>query len=285
MNSLRRKIPACRCSMRHAVLSAVIIWLCVTGSAISQVADLRSTTEFRVCADPANVPMSVKDGSGFENRLAELFGELMDKPVTYSWFPSGMGFITKTLRAGTCDVVMGYAQGDELVQNTNHYYTSVYGIVTRKDGDLASVDHLTDPALKDHPIGVVAGTPPATIMARAGLAKDMKGADLFVDRRVKDPVGELLEGVRGGTLHAAVLWGPLVGPRIKDDPALQFTPLLKETSGPKMFYRITMGVRPGEQEWKRELNSLIRRHQDEINKILHEAGVPLVDDYGKELLQ
>lgn len=259
--------------------------ICAAASAVAQVADLRSTTQLRVCADPANAPMSTRDGTGFENKLADRFGEWLDLPVTYSWFPSGMGFITRTLRAGTCDVVMGYAQGDELVQNTNHYYTSIFGIVTRKDSPLASVDHIGDPALKDHPIGVIAGSPPATIMARAGLAKDMRGADLFVDRRVKDPIGGLIDGVRDGSLDAAVLWGPLAGPRIKDDPDLQFTPLLKETAGPKMFYRITMGVRLGEQEWKRQLNSLIRRHQDDINQTLREAGVPLVDDYGKAILE
>ncbi|SNT75004.1 quinoprotein dehydrogenase-associated putative ABC transporter substrate-binding protein [Paracoccus seriniphilus] len=270
--------------MRRLIITAISGWLCVAHMGAAQVADLRSTTSFRVCADPANAPMSHKDGSGFENRLAAQFGEWLDLPVTYSWFPSGMGFITKTLRAGTCDVVMGYAQGDELVQNTNHYYTSVFGIVTRKDSALADVDHLGDPVLKDHPIGVIAGSPPATIMARAGLAKDMRGGDLFVDRRVKDPVGRMIDSVRDGSLDAAVLWGPLAGPRIKDDPDLQFTPLLREKSGPKMFYRITMGVRPGEQEWKRQLNSLIRRHQDEINQTLREAGVPLVDDYGKEML-
>ncbi len=251
----------------------------------SQVADLRSTTQFRVCADPANLPMSSMDGKGYEIRLAEAFGEWLGLPVTYSWFPSGMGFVTRTLRAGTCDVVIGYAQGDELVQNTNHYYTSVYGIVARRDDALAGVDHLSDPALKGHPIGVIAGTPPATIMARTGLAKDMRGADLFVDRRIKDPVGDMLDALRDGSLDAAVLWGPLAGPRIKNDPDLQFTPLLKETTGPRMYYRITMGVRPGEQDWKRKLNSTIRRHQDEINTILSEAGVPLIDDYGEGLLQ
>lgn len=263
---------------------AALAAICAAGLVQAQVADLRSTTQFRVCADPANAPMSMQDGSGFENRLAEQFGQWLGLPVTYSWFPSGMGFITKTLRAGTCDVVMGYAQGDEMVQNTNHYYTSVFGLVTRRDGPLAGVDRLTDPALKGHPIGVVAGTPPATVMARAGLAADMRGADLFVDRRRMDPVGDMLAGVRDGTLDAAVLWGPLAGPRIKDDPDLQFTPLLHEAeAGPRMFYRITLGVRPGEQEWKRQLNSLIRRHQDEINATLHDAGVPLVDDYGKAL--
>lgn len=268
----------------RAALTALLLIGAAALPAAAQVADLRSTTEFRVCADPAMKPMSAEDGSGFENQLAELFGQVLGLPVSYTWFPSGPGFIARTLRAGECDVVMGYAQGDELVQNTNHYYTSVYGIVTRKDGELVGVDHLADPALKDHDLGVIAGTPPATIMARAGLAKDMRGGDLVVDRRVMDPVGDMIAQVRDGTLDAAVLWGPLAGPQVKGDPDLQFTPLLKEQGAPRMFFRITMGVRLPEQEWKRQLNSLIRRNQDQINTILREAGVPLVDDYGKALL-
>lgn len=267
-----------------ATALATVLALASVLPVAAQVADLRSSTQFRVCADPANLPMSSQDGSGFENKLAEYLADQLDLPLTYTWFPSGMGFITRTLRAGTCDVVMGYAQGDELVQNTNHYYTSVYGIITRRDGPLAGVDRLTDPALQGHDLGVVAGTPPASHLARAGHAARMRGADLFVDRRVKDPLGELLEGVRRGDLGAAVLWGPLSAPRIKDDPDLQFTPLLREEAGPRLFYRITMGVRLEEQEWKRQLNSLLRRNQDQINALLREEGVPLVDDYGKELL-
>ena len=267
--------------LRHGVMLAVVV---MAGTASAQVADIRSTTQFRVCADPANAPVTTRDGTGFENKLADYFGQLLDMPVSYAWFPSGMGFITKTLRAGTCDVVMGYAQGDEMVQNTNHYYTSVYGLVTRRDGDLAQVDRLSDPLLMKADIGVVAGTPPATHLARNGLAANMRGADLFVDRRVKDPTGEMLDGIRAGDLDIAVMWGPLAGPLVKDDPDLQFTPLLHEEGNPRLFYRITMGVRLGEQEWKRQLNSLIRRNQDGINQILHDAGVPLVDDYGKQVM-
>lgn len=267
----------------HALRLAAALAV-LAGAAGAQVADLRSTSALRVCADPAAVPMSSRDGSGFENRIAELMAERLELPMQYFWFPQGMGFIRKTLLDGNCDVVIGYAQGDELVQNTNHYYTSVYGIVSRKDGDLAQVDRLTDPALKGRQIGIVAGTPPASHLARAGLAANLRGWDLFVDRRVENPVGEMLAGVRDGTLDAAVLWGPLAGPLVKADPELQFTPLLKEEGGPKLFYRITMGVRPSDQEWKRQLNSLIRRNQDDINAILHEAGVPLVDDYGQQLL-
>ena len=77
----------------------------------------------------------------------------------------------QTLGAGKCDVVMGYAQGDELVLNTNHYYTSTHVLVTRADGDLADVDTLADPRLQGKRIGVVAGSPPATHVARLGLMK------------------------------------------------------------------------------------------------------------------
>ena len=42
-----------------------------------------------------------------------------------------------------------------------------------------------------------------------------------------------------------------------------------------------MGVRAGEDEWKRELNSQIRRNQEEIDAILRDAGVPILDDFGK----
>ena len=41
-----------------------------------------------------------------------------------------------------------------------------------------------------------------------------------------------------------------------------------------------MGVRQGEDRWKRELNSKIRELQPEIDAILAGYGVPLVNDMG-----
>ena len=50
---------------------------------------------------------------------------------------------------------------------------------------------------------------------------------------------------------------------------------LESTNMPmQMDYRITMGVRHNEPEWKRKINGLIRKHQAEINKILLDFGVP-----------
>lgn len=275
------KSPAWTAEVRPVVLSLMLS----AGAVSAQTADLVSSTAFRVCADPANLPLSGRETKGFENEIAELLAERLDRPLETTWFPMGPGFIRKTLRAGVCDVVIGYAQGDELVQNSNHYYTSVYVLVTRSDDALAKVRTLTDPALQGRRIGIVAGTPPASHVAQNGLMALAKPYPLIVDRRVQDPAGDMLADLQSGAIDAAILWGPIGGPLAKGNPALTVTPLLQETASPKLFYRITMGVRPSDQDWKRELNSLIRRNQAEIEAILTKAGVPLVNDQGTALLE
>ena len=105
---------------------------------------------------------------------------------------------------------------------------------------------------------------------------------MMVDRRVEDPAGQMLADVESGRIDAALLWGPIGGPLVKQGhPKLVATPLLKEQTPPRLVFRITMGVRAGEDEWKRELNSQIRRNQAEIDAILRDAGVPILDDFGK----
>ncbi|GGD37988.1 hypothetical protein GCM10011335_45850 [Aureimonas glaciei] len=124
----------------------------------------------RVCADPSNLPFSNDKGAGFENALADFVAaKLGRKSVSYSFFPQATGFVRMTLGASACDIIMSYPQGDDLVQNTNGYYRTAYSLVVPKDGPLAGVTTIEDPLLKDKVTGVVAGTPPGTYMARAGL--------------------------------------------------------------------------------------------------------------------
>ncbi|WP_227271959.1 substrate-binding domain-containing protein [Roseobacter weihaiensis] len=258
----------------------------LAGSAGAQTSDLVSNNALRVCADPANYPMSAKDETGFENKLAEFVAAKLDLPVQYTWYPMATGFIRNTLMAKQCDVIMGYAQGHELVLNTNHYFTSVYTLIVPQDSDLAAVQSLADPALKDRRLGVVAGTPPAAHLARNGLIGKSKGYNLVVDRRHQSPANDMLDDLAAGEIDGAVLWGPLGGPLVKADyPDFKVIPLVKEELPPRLFYRITMGVRIGEKVWQRQLNSLIRRNQDEINALLAEAGVPLVTDLGTEVME
>ena len=271
----------------NACLAVMVLgaWLGQALPGQAQTSDLVSKTALRVCADPANYPVSTEDGSGYENQLAELIAAKLELPVQYVWFPQATGFIRNTLTAKLCDLVIGYAQGHELVQNTNHYYTSAYALIVPLDSDLAQVGKLTDSALKGRKIGIVAGTPPAAHMARNGLIGRAKPYNLFVDRRVESPAIDMLDDLQSGEIDAAILWGPLGGPLVKADyPDFKVIPLVKEELPPRMFYRITMGVRQGEKVLQRQLNSLIRRSQNEINAVLAEAGVPLVNDLGTEVL-
>lgn len=260
---------------------ALLCWVSLAEPVRAQTSDLVSANAFRVCADPANLPMSAMDGSGYENRLAELIASKLELPVQYFWFPQTIGFVRNSLRAKRCDVVMGYAQGHELVLNTNHYYTSVYVLIVPAEGDLAEVETLGDPALAGRRIGVVAGTPPAAHMARNGLMGMAKPYNLMVDRRHQSPASDMLDDLRAGEIDAAALWGPIGGPLVKSSyPGMKVIPLFGENSPPRLFFRITMGVRQGEKVWQRRLNSLIRRHKDEIDALLAEAGVPLANDLG-----
>lgn len=277
----------CAWAKRAGCLAAAAMSFVAAGTpaALAQTSDLVSPDALRVCADPANAPMSSRDGSGYENQLAELIAAKLGKPVQYTWFPMATGFVRNTLTAKNCDVIMGYAQGHELVLNTNHYFTSAYALIVPAEGPLADVKTLTDPALQGRRIGIVAGTPPAAHLARNGLVGDAKAYNLFVDRRHESPAEDMLNDLASGEIDAAILWGPLGGPLVKAQyPDLRLVPLVNEELPPRLFFRITMGVRQGEKVWQRELNSLIRRNQDEINALLTEAGVPLVNDMGTEVM-
>ncbi|MEM1383497.1 MAG: substrate-binding domain-containing protein [Pseudomonadota bacterium] len=265
-------------------LAAWLVWATFAAPAAAETdtSDLVSDSAFRVCADPANLPFSNQAEEGFENRIAELLAAKLDRPVTYAWFPQAIGFVRQTLRANRCDVIMGFAQGHELVLNTNHYYVSAYTIVTAEDGVLAGVDALSDPALQGKRLGVVAGSPPASHMAQHGLIGLAKPYPLMVDRRHESPSERMVEDLVSGEIDAAILWGPIAGYFAeKAGVGLKVTPLLKEVGPPRLFYRVTLGVRQGELTWKRKLNSLLRRNKDEIEAILRSYGVPLVDQYGR----
>jgi len=268
----------------RALWLACAVLLGGTGLASAQLADLVSRTAFRVCADPSDLPFSNQAGEGFENEIAALFAEHFGRELQYTWYPMSTGFVRRTLIEYRCDVIPGYAQGEEMVLNTNHYYSSTHVFITRADSDLAEVTTLADPRLAGRSIGVIAGSPPASHLARHGLMANVKGYKLVVDPRHERPNEEMLTDVAAGRLDAAVLWGPIGGPLVENaGDALVVTPLLHEEGAPRLVYRITMGVRQGEDVWKRELNQAIRALQPEIDAILRRYGVPLVDDEGTAL--
>jgi quinoprotein dehydrogenase-associated probable ABC transporter substrate-binding protein len=234
---------------------------------------------FRACGDPRNMPFSNDKSEGFENKLAELFAAKLGKKLSYTYFPQATGFVRMTLGTYRCDVIMGFPQGDDQAQVTVPYYRTTYAMVTKPGSGLEDVTAIDDPRLKDKRIGIVAKTPPSTNMAINGLLGRAKSYPLFVDTRADSSAQAMIDDLNQGNIDCGILWGPMAGYFASHEkPPLAVAPLVKETTGPQMMYRIGMAVRPADQEWKRTLNKLITENQTEINKLLISYNIPILDE-------
>lgn len=243
----------------------------------------------RVCADPNNLPYSNDRHEGFENKIAELFGEQLGQPVTYTWWAQRRGFIRKTLKAGDCDVVMGLPKGLDMVETTRPYYRSSYVFVSRSDRHL-DVSSITDPSLRNLKIGVQLigddgfNTPPAHALAQQGIIDNVVGYTVYGDYREPDPPARIVEAVERGDIDIAAIWGPLAGYFSRRSPVelavvpitgtAQFAPLLFQ-------FDIAIGVRKGDDRRREEFDRLISQNVSQIAQILAEYGVPVVAANGQ----
>jgi quinoprotein dehydrogenase-associated probable ABC transporter substrate-binding protein len=250
--------------------------------------DLVNRKVLRVCADPANMPFSNQKNEGFENKIADIFGKELGIPVEYTWFPQAMGFTRNTLLAKRCDLIIGTGQGDEMVLNTNPLYRSAYALVYAPGKGLDGVDSIFDPKLKGKRIGVVAGAPPGDLVAKAGLMGKAKPYRLMVDRRYDSPAEAMIKDIRSGEIDAGVLWGPIAGYFAKKGgEQLTVVPLVKDAKDGhgRTEFRITMGVRRGDDLWKRQLNDILRKRRADIDRVLLGYGVPLLDEDNKPVTE
>ncbi len=237
------------------------------------------TAEFlTVCGDPNNLPFSDDQYQGFENRIAALLADDLGLRLHYRWWPQTVGFVRNTLQVRLCDLIMGITSVNELVQNTNPYYRSVYTLVYRTDSGL-DIRSLQDPSLRTLRLGVVAGTPPATLLARYRLMDHTRSYQRTVDTRFYAPAIDAVRDVARGDLDVAVVWGPIAGFAARQQGgALTVVPLPAREDSVQLAFSVSMGIRHRETQWKHELNELLQRDALRIQSILLDYGVPLLDD-------
>ena len=281
----QRRVIAKSSAKRSRSLAAIVACAGFAAALIAATAGDGAAAEgapLRVCADPDNMPFSNDKGEGFENKLAELVAGKLDSRLEYSWFPEATGYVPNTMGADACDLVMGYAQGTGLIDDTNPYYHTSYVLVHREDdATLSGVERLSDERLKDKSIGYFARTLPASILAIHGLVGTAKPFELRAYQSPASATSAMLGEIAAGKLDAGILWGPVAGYyALKANSALKLVPLVKETAGPRTIYAITMGVRPNEPQWKHKINKLIVENQSEINLILAGYNVPVLDEKG-----
>ena len=243
--------------------------------------EILDRTELHVCADPNNLPFSNEKGEGFENKIAKVVGDELGLPVRYVFFPQVVGFVRNTLRARTCDIIMGTAAGDDIVQTTSPYYYSTYVAVYLRDKGFEFTD-FSDPKLKSMRFGIVSATPPSDLLIRHDLMENAKSYALMVDTRFESPTYEMVDDLENGRLDIGLLWGPIAGYYAKDaKQPLAMIPVPNEEGAPRMDYHIAMGVRNNEPEWRRRINAAIAKRHSEVTAILRDYGVPRLDERGR----
>lgn len=264
-----------------ALLAAVLL----AGPAIALERDA-----FRVCADPNNLPFSHKNLQGFENRLADLWAERLGLKLEYTWFPQRMGFVRNTLRSKNerneykCDVVMGVADGYDLLQTTKPYYRSTYALVYVKGRGLDDVQtgqdfaNLDDERKSGLRIGAFDATPGPAWLSHHGMLRQM----VAYHAQSGDPdeyPGEILEqALTAGQLDAAIIWGPIAGYFAKQAEEVEMVVIpLESEPGARFDFAISAGVRRGETEAKQQLEQLMDETSDEIQALLESYNVPLLD--------
>ena len=240
--------------------------------------------ELRVCGDPKNLPFSNQREEGFENKIAQLIAKELHASVRYTWMPQRRGFIRRTLKAGRCDVVMGVPGNYDMVLATRPYYRSSYVFVYQKSRQL-QLRSFDDPVLRTLRIGLHemgedgANQPPAHALARRGIVGNIVGFTMWDVDSIANPPGKVIDAVADGAVDAAIVWGPFGGYFAqRQRVALEVVPVEADAGAPQIpfAYDIAMGVRPGEDAFKRELEDVLDRRRLEIQHILQQFGVPLI---------
>lgn len=243
-------------------------------------------TQFRVCADPNNLPFSNHHQRGFENKIAELLARERGQQVTYTWWPQRRGFLRNTLQAGVCDVVIGVPVGYDPVLTTPPYYRSTYVFVSRKSA-ARQITSFDDPLLRTLKIGVhligddYANSPPAHLLSSKGIVANVVGYSIYGDYAEDSPPGKIMTAVATGDIDVAIVWGPIAGYFAKQQTepmSIIPVPPAASSSSLPLAYNIAIGVRRGNEGLKTELTELLHRKASEIAQILSDYGIPTGQD-------
>jgi mxaJ protein len=263
-----------RLELARAVLGSLLV------CGLTAAADAAPTSELRVCADPNNLPFSDADGSGFENKLAEMLGRDLERRVTYTWWAQRRGALRNTLKAQLCDVVMGVPASLGLVATTKPYYSSSYVFVSKvsRSPEIASFD---DARLRTLTIGVqlvgddYANTPPVHALSARGISDNVRGYSVLGDYAERTPASRILRAVVESEVDVAIVWGPLAGYFAKSEhPELRLTPTPARDGELPMRFDIALGVRRGDRELRSKLDAFVARRRPAIDALLTSYGVP-----------
>jgi mxaJ protein len=231
-----------------------------------------------VCADPDYLPYSNRAGEGFENKIATAVARALGEKVEYTWASSrGHGgfpqFLSATLDAKKCAVVMDIPYGSREELTTRPYYISSYVFVFAKNKNyrIASMD---SPVLRQAKVGFERDTPAEGAVKMRGMLPRSVAFDIG-EEEGKSPAA-MLDAVKKGEIDVLITWQPAIGAFLRAYPNLEtaVVPNERTLGTPEQFsFPMSMGVRIGDDGLKKRLDDVIEKHQAELTSILVANGV------------
>lgn len=245
----------------------------------------------KVCSAENEMPYANKKGEGFENKLAEIIADELERKVEWVTWTDPRYIIRDYLDKGLCDVVIGMDAGDPRVLTTKPYYRSGYVFITQAR-DTPLVEQWDSEVLqKAERIAFIPGTPPEVMMRAIGRYNDMFNymQELvgFKSRRneyIKYETDKLVSEVSSGKAEVAVLWGPAAARYVKASATPLTMSLIPDNNtradGEKVgfHYSTSMAVRKDDQALLTQLEKALENRMDDITQTLQAEGIPLVEE-------
>jgi mxaJ protein len=238
--------------------------------------------EFRVCADPENMPYSNQKGEGFENKIAEVLAKDLGKELSYEFWLDRQGFLRNTINAQRCDVIMGMGSDVDNLRTSKPYYRSGYVFVYRKSSNY-NIKDWDSPDLRKGIIGIVGQSPPSIALRDHDL---MGNAHPYrLQRDLNMPPSEMIDDLVAGKNDIAIIWGPIGGyfaKQSKEPLVVVPIPEFKserdsfDTEKGKSQFNISVAVRKKDKDRMEMIQGALDRNQSKIMKILDDYGIPHV---------
>lgn len=234
-------------------------------------------TEFKVCADPDNMPYSNARGEGFEDKIAEVLAKDVGKKLSFTYAYNRQGFLRNTINAGRCDVIIGTTSDYDALRTSVPYYRSGHVFVWRKDSNFKITDW-NSPDLRKGVIGIVDKSPAAVPLNDHDLMGNARPYRLQRDLNL--PTSFLIDDLAKGEIDVAIMWGPIAGYYMKQSKVPMEMAFVPEYNKVKLtgkeYWNISVGVRKKDKERMKIIDEAMVRNKDKIDQILADYGIPTV---------
>lgn len=244
---------------------------------IGEVRRVVDESEFKVCADPDNMPFSNSKQEGFEDKIAEVLAKDLGKKLTYTYAYYRQGFFRNTINAMRCDVIMSTTPDNDALRTSKPYYRSGHVFVWRKDSNF-NITNWDSPDLHKGFIGVVDHSPATIPMDAHNLISNAR--PYRMQRDLNLPPSFMIDDLAKGDIDIAVAWGPIGGYFAKQSKVPMVVALIPEYENTnvkgKEYWNISVAVRKKDKDRMTMIQGALDRNQDKINKILDDYGIPHV---------